>query len=505
MSHDISDNLLRETSAWIASRTGLHFPRKKWPMLKKAVQAGAAACRMDLPAFLEKILPPSSDNQLYKTLLTHLTIGETYFFRDKHLFQLLKDQILRDLLSQRLRENQPINILSAGCASGEEPYSVAILIDQAFPLIRKKTITIIGTDINPLFLEKAEKGIYSRWSLRETPDAILTDYFTPLQNGYFELSPHIREKVRFRRLNLMKPDYPAQLDVQEPFHIIFCRNVLMYFMESGRKDVVERLTRLLAEKGWLITGPAETGFVRSPQLKPTRFVNTLLHQKCPLSEIKAWENRHSSGMPLKLKLPETTLKRSSARAHPIDPDPIISASASDHQDEASDIRAYQEALELYEKGNYASSAALLEQMMEKIRMAGSTFLMAPDAMILLARAYANLGRIQEARRWCDNAVSSGKLNPEIHFLRAVILQSAGEIPAAVQSLKQALFLDPDFVMAHFMIGLLNKSPAGKKSLQNALSLLKDLDPDDALPFSEGMTAARLSETITGMIQKRGHA
>lgn len=502
MMHDIPDSLLQDISEWIVSQTGLFFPPQKWRTLKKAAQSTAAAFGMDAHAFMENILPPSPDERLLDALVMHLTIGETYFLRDKHVFQLLKDHIFQELVSKQLCNNQTIRILSAGCASGEEPYSIAILIDQVFPAIRKKDIAIIGTDINPLFLEKARKGIYSQWSLRETPESIIARYFIPLGAGAFALSEHIRGRVRFCRLNLMEVDYPARLGSREPFHIIFCRNVLMYFEDRNRSDVLAKLTGLMAEDGWLITGPAETGFVQSPELMSIRFANTTLHRKCAAPKAQKPKSMHSFHA---RRLPQTKPDAAALRPEILNKKPFIPQPQPGIPDEKPDIVAYQKALDLYEKGDYAAAASRLEHLMKNVNTAGAGFLMAPEAMILLARAHANLGRIQAARQWCDYAIASEKLNPQFHYFRATILQSAGDIPAAIQSLKQAIFLDQDFIMAHFMTGLLTKSSSGKKYLKNALALLGNRDPDDVPPFSEGMTAARLSETINNMIRKKGHA
>jgi len=497
MTNKIPENLLQILSRWVVSRTGLHFPRKKWHSLEKAAHNTAMAFGMDIRAFLESLLPPCPDPRLLDVLVTHLTVGETYFLRDKHIFQLLKDHIIHDLVSRQLANNEKINILSAGCASGEEPYSIAILIDHAFPAIRKKNITIIGTDINELSLEKAGKGIYSQWSLRETPEPIMTRYFTPVGDGTFALSDRIRKKVRFCCLNLMESDYPAHLCFREPFHLIFCRNVLMYFDDQNRKDILTKLIGLTAQNGWLITAPAETGFVQSPELMPVRFANTMLHRKCaPDKTIGMQGNNFVRAY--RYAAPE----QAAPPFRPAAPESIGVITPPNRRDEKSDIAVYQEAIDLYEKGDYASAVSKMEHLMDKITAASATFLMAPEAMSLLARANANLGRIASARHWCERAIASEKLNPEIHYLQATILQSAGDIPAAIQSLKQALFLDPDFIMAHFMIGLLTRSPTGEKSLQNARALLKKHDPDEILPFSEGMTAARLLETIDGMIQKQ---
>jgi chemotaxis protein methyltransferase CheR len=206
-------------------------------MLKKAVQAiSAAACRMDLPAFLEKILPPS-DNQLYKTLLTHLTIGETYFLSGQAYVSAVKGSDYAGSAITTACKNQPVNILSAGCASGEEPYSVAILIDQAFPPDPEKRLPSSEPILIRCFWKKPKKEF-----IRAGPSGKPRMPSSPIisrrcKTDTLNSPTHIREKVRFRRLNLMKKDYPAQLHVQEPFHIIFCRNVLMYFMEPAEETL----------------------------------------------------------------------------------------------------------------------------------------------------------------------------------------------------------------------------------------------------------------------------
>jgi chemotaxis protein methyltransferase CheR len=123
-------------------------------------------------------------------------------------------------------------------------------------------------------------------------------------------------------------------------------------------------------------------------------------------------------------------------------------------------------------------------------------------MILLAKSYANIGELEQARNWCEKAIASEKLNPEIYYLLSTIFQSAGDMDESVRSLKQSIYLDPQFIMAHFTLGMLllqKKMPAeSRKSMQNALSLLELTDADEILPFSEGMPAGRLIETIKSL-------
>jgi chemotaxis protein methyltransferase CheR len=123
-------------------------------------------------------------------------------------------------------------------------------------------------------------------------------------------------------------------------------------------------------------------------------------------------------------------------------------------------------------------------------------------MILLAKSYANIGELESARIWCEKAIDTEKLNPEIYYFLSTIFQSAGNIDDSIKSLKQSIYLDPEFIMAHFTLGMMlrqKKMPVeSRKSMQNALSLLAHKDAEEILPFSDGMTARRLIETIKSM-------
>ena len=123
-------------------------------------------------------------------------------------------------------------------------------------------------------------------------------------------------------------------------------------------------------------------------------------------------------------------------------------------------------------------------------------------MILLAKTHANLGELDQARTWCEKAIGFEKLNPELYYLLSTIHQSANDLDAAITSVKQAIYLDAGFIMAHFMLGMLfarkNRGLESAKSMNTALSLLRLKDPEDVLEFAEGMTVSRLVETIKSM-------
>ncbi len=499
MMEQIPESQLEDISRFILDHTGLHFPPKKWKALNKGVSLAARALGYSPPDFAAFLLssPPKEDTM--NAIIGYLTIGETYFFRDKNLFQVLGDQILRGLIEAARKTQKKINIWSAGCATGEEPYSVAILLDQLFPDLEGWEINIAGTDINPLFLEKAKKGAYTSWSLRETPQYIVKDYFIQKTQGSFEVVPKIKKRVVFSQLNLMGARYAPQIDWVGPMHLILCRNVLMYFNEKTRNHVVQNLCGRLAENGWLITGPAESGFVRFPDLTRVKLANTMFHQKTPKIPTKGKKSGVAIDVkPDKKRKPDSLLKPSKtgdkARERP---DPAATTPG--------DYTTYQAALKDYEKGDYKQAATRLTELLEESSKKQSRFLLESDLLLLLARSYANLGELEKARDWCEKAMLTQKLNPEPYFLQSSISQAAGDINTAVRLLRRALYLDPEFIMAHFTLGLLllqnQETREAIKSMNNALALLETKDPDEILAHAEGISVKRLMETIYGIIHE----
>jgi len=498
MTLDLPDNLLQDLSEFILSHTGLYFPKKKWRALNKGIKSAAHELGYEIQNFANQLLTTPPTKKTINTLISYLTIGETYFLRDKNLFQILGDQIIRGLIHRPRKKNKKINFWSAGCSSGEEPYSIAILIDQLFPRLNGWDIAILGTDINPASIEKAKKGIYTHWSFRETPKKIIQNYFTQTSNNQFEIVPHIKTKVKFSQINLMEKDYVLHPDISGAVDVIICRNVLMYFNDQNRDIAIQTLSRFLAEDGWLITAPAESGFIQVPGLSPVKFPNAIFHKKGNprkndrhtfVSDIKPDTQRIKPNPPKPVK----TVKKYKPLARRISD--LLPSDKLDYD-------VYLTSVQDYKNGDYVKTVEKLSGLLSD-ELNNNAFLMKTDAMVLLSRSYANIGKVENARYWCEKAIDSEKLNPEIYYLLSTILQTDGDIKASIRSLKQALYLDPEFIMAHFTLGLLlqqeKKLYESQKSMANALSLLKAKDPDEVLTYSDGMTSGLLINTISGII------
>lgn len=164
---NIPDALLPRLSEYLTAKIGFHFTKKRWPELHLKMAAAMKDFSFeDVVAFIEWLLSSLPTQKQIEILASHLTVGETYFFREKPAFEILEQCVLPDLIDARRKTGRRLRFWSAGCSTGEEPYSLAILLDQLIPDLKDWNITILATDINTVALRKADEGIYSDWSFR---------------------------------------------------------------------------------------------------------------------------------------------------------------------------------------------------------------------------------------------------------------------------------------------------------------------------------------------------
>ncbi len=485
MSQEIPDYLLSQLSQFVSTQTGLFFPEKKWPEFKRAIKNSALDLGFEDPiSYIHSLLSCSYTQKQLNILIGHLTVGETFFFRDKNLFQVLKDHILPRLIRSRHEKGKNISVWSAGCCTGEEPYSIAMLIDEIIPEIQDWKISLAASDINEMFLQKAKNGLYSSWSFRNVPMSIIEKYFQKPDNNNFKISDHLKKMVQFNQLNLVDKQYPLVLSNNQD--IIFCCNVLMYFTPLMRTQVIQRLINSLAEGGWLIVSPVEAAFVQEPDLKVVQFSGSILFQK----ELPGKEN--PSTIPSFFSTPLTS---------------VYAEKGTNREPNSQSLKQdiYQEALTLYKKGFYGESIQKLSSLLSSSQNDNEIFLLKAEAMALLGKNFANLGKLDEARKWSEQAIYNEKLNPAYYYLLANICQEQGHIRESIKFHKQSLYLDPEFVLAHFALGNLfmqeDRRRESKKYLHNALSLLTSINPKDVLPYSDGVTVEGFIKIIKLMINE----
>lgn len=165
------------------------------------------------------------------------------------------------ILPGLIAKSQQFNIWSAACCSGEEPYSIAILLDLFLYEKEHWNINILGSDLNQDFLEKARSSVYKEWSFRETPPEFKRQYFTK-NDGQYSLRPDIRKRVKFMELNLVEDPYPVGMN------LILCSNVLIYFSEGQIQKVVDKMVAALVDGGHLMCSSIEVPFIKHESLYP---------------------------------------------------------------------------------------------------------------------------------------------------------------------------------------------------------------------------------------------
>ncbi|HJV64197.1 MAG TPA: CheR family methyltransferase [Geomonas sp.] len=541
MDRSISDSSLSTVSAFLAREMGLLFPRERWDDLERGLIAAARQLGfMDLHEFLRWLMSAPLTRRQVEALAGYLTIGETYFFRDARSLEATETTILPALLRARRGKDQRLRIWSAGCSTGEEAYTLAILLHRLLPDLKDWNISILATDINAAALKKGMSGVYGKWSFRATPSWFKTLYFIPQAEGSLRVVDNVKRMVNFEYLNLAEDSYPSLPTNTNAMDLVFCRNVLMYFAPEMARTVVAKLNRCLVDLGWLVLGAAETlprSFMPFEQLN---LDGSICYRKRPRDYAPPAE-RETGGQPAQPRSgdergvllthelvflwqgkPEQEREAAeraraargaqagSERGGPDDSQgtaekapPAADAGAGGRQGAAAFWQAAAgagegtsgQAAALFRQGLYPQAAALLSDL-------GSAGPLPGEALTLLIRSQANQGKLPEALAICEEALLERKLDPALHLLRAEILQEQGRASEASHSLRHALYLDPKLVLAHFALGNLTlwsgRAELACRHFHNALALLDSLDPDAVVPGSEGMTAGRLREIIGSM-------
>jgi chemotaxis protein methyltransferase CheR len=203
-----------------------------------------------------------------------LTTNETYFFREEYQLRAFVEEVLPDLVKRRALDRR-LRIWSAGCSSGEEVYTIAILVRES-PLLAGWNVEVFGNDISRRVLQIARKGIYGKSSHRVTPPDILRKYFKPLPDNRYQIDDSLRAMVGFGHLNLLDNE---MVDLIGPVDVVFCRNVLIYFDKEARMKVIRTFHRKLRPGGYLLLGHSESLINVSTEFELVYLKNDMVYRK----------------------------------------------------------------------------------------------------------------------------------------------------------------------------------------------------------------------------------
>lgn len=479
MAADAQD-LWHRASDIVARRLGLHFPVARMADLRRAFDDAASELGLgNADACARRLVAGDLGAAELDVVASHLTVGETYFFRGDETFKALAEHVLPGLIGARRGREQRLRLWSAGCCTGEEAYSLAILVRQLLPDIEDWHVTVLATDVNPKFLAKAAEGVYGQWSFRGTPEAFRTCHFTRAKDGRYALAPDIRRMVTFAPLNLAERVFPSLATGTNAMDLILCRNVLMYFTPEQARQAAAGLGASLSHDGWLVVAPCEISQSLFPDLAQVTFESAILYRRKPAGASLTGHARPDAGdtsaaaPPAAIQVAQQTSRPGSmARRQPRDA----------------------------RRQSIKAAPATPEPMQARIAPAGTRDLADLSSRAKLA---ADQGRLADALAWCDRWLAQDRIDPAAHYLRAMVLMEQGDVDEARAALQRCAFLEPSTPITSFALGNLERSLGHRRAAllhyRNTLRLLERCPPDAPLRHSEGITAAQLSALARNLL------
>lgn len=407
----------------------------------------------------------------WRALAEQLTVNETFFFRNSDNFLALAENVLPERIRAKAQTKQ-LRILSAGCSSGEEPYSLAIMVREALPDLNDWDVKIVGIDINPAILLKAAQARYSEWSLRATSDDVRHHYFRA--NGAdFVLAPEIQKMVSFEERNLVDEDPLFWKSLA--CDVVFCRNVLMYFTPEIARSVVGRISQALAPSGYLFLGHAETLRGITPDFHLCHTHDTFYYQQRDNFVAEVLPSNTLFNAPLLSPVLATPVVKQSDHHLPVSQTAITTPS-----------RAWNLSLVL--------EAVRQERFADALELIGSLPADShedPDALLLRAVLLTNHGRVNESEEVCRRLLALDELNAGAHYLMSLCREHEGDTHRAIEHGLTSIYLDPSFAMPHLHLGILAKRSGDTVSAQRELGkarvLLASEDASRILLFGGGFS------------------
>ena len=502
----ISPQLRQALIQSIANKIGIEIRASEHKVLDQKIWLRTKAVKLSTPQHYHQFLtvPNLDSEQEWQYLAELLTNNESYFFRDRQQLNLLRNQIFPQIIKQKRQQgNLTLQIWSAGCSTGQEPYSLAIILREILPDLDAWNLAVFGTDLDRQALSQARGGIYSEWSFRETEPRIKQQYFESKGNSY-QIAPEIRQMVKFQKTNLVSDKFPQLFSQLREIDLIVCRNVFIYFGSSTVGDILEKFYHTLQPSGYLLVGHSELANQNLSRFKVQVFPQSLIYQRrvdslisssCPISPApklpslpKAkidWGSTSSPKSPA-FKEPVKTKNIQPKTANLTRSVPTPSAFNSDFNGEkSSKLLSTAERLWQQKQSNLA------------IKKASEILAIQPQnilACCLLGKIYLELNQVNLAQAMSDRALAIEPLNPDANYLEAKIALGKGDLAAAKKVLKKILYLDSESFQAFVELSLIYQqegdSTRADKMKQQAIAILQRLPNAQALP-TNNLTVAEL--------------
>ncbi len=487
---EISANDQLRFNELLLRHCGLHFTNSRKSELDHALrQAFAASTCSNLDEYYNLLSNAQTGTVELDRLINAVTVNETHFFRDEEQFNALYSQILPRII-ERKRPVRVLRIWSAGCSSGEEPYSLAMLLRELLPDLDQWAITILGTDINTASLERAHQAVYGNWAFREERAKLLRSKYFQTENGRYALIPEVKGMVQFKRINLVEASYPSYETNTKLMDLVLCRNVTIYFNEETIRWIVDRFYDTLVEGGWLVVGHAEPSIDIYRRFHVRNFTNTIAYQKSPQTAVLKWPTGKPAALEPILNPPLPVVGKAITATLPA---PLKAPQTIPVEEfHTKEVDPMSVAIELLEYGRSDDARDMLLKLVKERPQ---------DAKVnaLLGKTFANLSLWDEAQYWCTQAVLFDKLFLDAYYTLALVFKHKGQVLQAIEVMKKVVYLDHTYVLGHYVLANLyfecNLMSQAKKSLDNALRILHTVPDEKIIEGTSEILAGRLREAI----------
>jgi chemotaxis protein methyltransferase CheR len=407
-------------------------------------------------------------------LIENITVPESYFFRDENQQQFLKNVFFPNLIAQkRQQHDKHIRIWSAGCSTGQEIYSIAILLHQLLPDFSDWNLHLIASDINHQSLKDAIQGEYNSWEIRSNdPIFLQSGYFSDLKNGHYQLSESIKKQVKFFFLNLAEDSFPSLMNQTCNLDLILCRNVFIYFQRPVIEQTCTRFSQALKPGGVLLLSVTDPMDLSTPQLVSRQCEDVFYFERVEADSVCHYVPYHPN-----ISTPQ--------------PESLVFLSKPNTQPESfSQIKA--SILPLLAAGKWHEILALTQHAL-------LSYPDQPDLNQFKAKALVNLGLLDKAKLACELSIKADDLDPHSYLLYGLILLQLNLYDEAEKAFRQTIFLNYDFMEAHYQLGrvLLYKGQQKQaiKAIQNALNLAEQGDGQRPVHNVITLTYASFAELI----------
>lgn len=409
--------------------------------------------------YYQILISPGRKGEEFRELLNLITINETHFFRGKSQFEALRKVVLPDIIKRKGKTNRSIHIWSAGCATGEEPYSIAITLFETLKEPETWRIEIFASDISRKALATAQKGIYSARSLRDTDATIIKKYFRKEDGDKYSLDEKVKKMVSFGYHNLVKEPYPVA-PLPGGWDIIFCRNVTIYFKIESVRQVINNFYKTLNDDGYLFIGYAEMLYQISDKFEPLELEGAFAYRKRPTRVTVKPVEKAPLGELKEIRLREREVMRVKER--------YVAEEALRGRKEEGESH-YQSAYKYYKKEDFEKAQS---ELIKAITLNSDNV----KAHLLLSNIYVNQERYDQAEEEIEQILKRDIFLPEAYFLLGVIFEKRGLIDKAIRELKKAIYLDKDSALAHLNLARIYRARKMAKeavrAYQNAVRALQ---------------------------------